>query len=167
MEYLEIGQIVNTQGLKGEVKINPFTDNVKRFDKLKKIYVEKNNSKQKLEIEKIRYVKNIVIAKFKGLNIIEDVQDLKGKYIFIDEEDKLDLPQDTYYITDLIGAKVLDNSTNKEIGTITDVFSTGSNDVYVVKSLDKEILIPAIKQVVLNVDIESKIITINLIEGLL
>lgn len=167
MEYLEIGQIVNTQGLKGEVKINPFTDDVRRFDKLKKIYVEKNNNKQELEIERIRYAKNIVIAKFIGLDIIEDVQNLKGKYVFIDENDKLDLPQDTYYITDLIGAKVMDNSTNKEIGIITDVFSTGSNDVYVVKSLDKEILIPAIKQVVLNVDIKSKIITVNLIEGLL
>ena len=165
MEYLEIGQIVNTQGLKGEVRINPFTDDITRFDKLKKIYVDKD--KKKLEIEKVRYVKNLVIAKFKGLNKIEDVECFKGKYIFIDEIDKLQLPEDTYYITDLIGSKVIDNATNNEIGTITDVFSTGSNDVYVVKTLDKEILLPAIKQVILNIDINEKIINVNLIEGLI
>lgn len=167
MEYLEIGQIVNTQGLKGEVKINPFTDDIKRFSKLKKIYVEIDNVKQKLEIEKVRYVKNVVVVKFIGLNTIENVQIFKGKYVFIDETDKLQLPEDTYYITDLIGAKVIDNSTNNEIGIITDVFSTGSNDVYIVKSYDKEILIPAIKEVVINVDIKSKRITINMIEGLI
>ena len=167
MEYLEIGQIVNTQGLKGEVKINPFTDDIKRFDDLKKIYVEINNNKENLEIEKVRYVKNLVIVKFKGLNAIENVEKFKGKYIFIDETDKLNLPEDTYYITDLIGAKVIDDSTKNEIGIITDVFSTGSNDVYVVKTLDKEILLPAIKQVILNIDINSKVINVNLIEGLI
>ena len=90
------------------------------------------------------------------MNKIEDVECFKGKYIFIDETDKLQLPKDTYYITDLIGSKVIDNATNNEIGIITDVFSTGSNDVYVVKTLDKEILLPAIKQVILNIDINEK-----------
>jgi 16S rRNA processing protein RimM len=168
MEYIEIGQIVNTQGLKGEVKVMPFTDDINRFDDLEKIYVEINSSKQLLEIEKVRYVKNMVILKFKGKDRIEDIEKYKGKYIFIDETDKLELPDDTFYISDLIGLEVIDNSNNNSIGKIVDVFSTGSNDVYVVKSEDgKEILLPAIKQVINNIDLINKKVIVNLIEGLL
>ena len=168
MEYIEIGQIVNTQGLKGEVKVMPFTDAINRFDNLKKIYIEINSSKQLLEIEKVRYVKNMVILKFKGKDKIEDIEKYKGRYIFIDETDKLDLPEDTFYISDLIGLVVVDNSNNDLLGKIIDVFSTGSNDVYVVKSDDgKEILLPAIKQVINNIDLNNKQVIVNLIEGLL
>jgi len=168
MEYIEIGQIVNTQGLKGEVKVMPFTDDINRFDDLKKIYVEINSNKELLNIEKVRYVKNMVILKFKGKDRIEDIEKYKGKYIFIDETDKLDLPEDTFYISDLIGLDVIDNSNNNSIGKIVDIFSTGSNDVYVVKSEDgKEILLPAIKQVINNIDLINKKVIVNLIEGLL
>lgn len=166
MEYLEIGQIVNTQGLKGEIKIYPFTSDITRFDDLKKIYIDINNNKEKVNIEKIRYQKNMVIAKLEGLNDINDVEKFKGKYIFIDEEDRLELPENTYYISDLFGCEVLCD--NVLIGKIADIFSTKSNDVYVIKSTDgKEILIPAIKDVISNVDVKSKKVIINNIEGLL
>lgn len=168
MEYIEIGQIVNTQGLKGEVKVMPFTDDINRFDDFKKIYVEINSNKQLFEIEKVRYVKNMVILKFKGKDRIEDIEKYKGRYIFIDETDKLDLPEDTFYISDLIGLDVIDNSNSNLLGKIVDIFSTGSNDVYVVKSDDgKEILLPAIKQVINNINLDNKRISVNLIEGLL
>ncbi len=168
MEYLEIGQIVNTQGLKGEVRIYPYTDDVKRFDKLKKIYVEVNNEKIRLNIQNVRYYKNLVIAKFENFDTIEQVEHYKGKYIFIDEEDKLKLPKDTYYIADLLDCVVIDNNTKEELGKVVDVFSTKSNDVYVVKLIQgNDICIPAIKDVILKIDISSKTIIINKIEGLI
>lgn len=168
MEYLEIGQIVNTQGLKGEMRIYPYTDDVKRFDDLKKIYVEIDNEKIRLDIKSVRYYKNLVIAKFDNIDTIEQAIKYKGKYIFIDEGDKLDLPDDTYYIADLINCIVIDNKTSLQVGIITDVFKTKANDVYVVKQeLGNEILIPAIKKVIANIDIKSKKVFINSLEDLL
>lgn len=168
MEYLEIGQIVNTQGLKGEVRIYPYTDDVKRFDELKKIYVEIDNAKIKLDIKSVRYYKNLVIAKFNNIDTIEDAMKYKGKYIFIDEEDKLDLPEDTYYIADLIDCMVINNDTQSQVGKVVDVFSTKANDVYVVKTEEgREILIPAIKNIIVSIDIKSKKIIVNNLEELI
>ena len=168
MEYLEIGQIVNTQGLKGEVRIYPYTDDVKRFDELKKIYVEIDNAKIKLDIKSVRYYKNLVIAKFNNIDTIEDAMKYKGKYIFIDEEDKLDLPEDTYYIADLIDCMVINNDTQGQVGKVVDVFSTKANDVYVVKTEEgREILIPAIKKIIVSIDIKSKKIIVNNLEELI
>lgn len=168
MEYLEIGQIVNTQGLKGEVRIYPYTDDIKRFDELKKIYVEIDNVKVKLDIKSVRYYKNLVIAKFNNIDTIEDAMKYKGKYIFIDEEDKLDLPEDTYYIADLIDCMVINNDTQSQVGKVVDVFSTKANDVYVVKTEEgREILIPAIKNIIVSIDIKSKKIIVNNLEELI
>lgn len=168
MEYLEIGQIVNTQGLKGEVRIYPYTDDIKRFDELKKIYVEIDNVKIKLDIKSVRYYKNLVIAKFNNIDTIEDAMKYKGKYIFIDEEDKLDLPEDTYYIADLIDCMVINNDTQSQVGKVVDVFSTKANDVYVVKTEEgREILIPAIKKIIVSIDIKSKKIIVNNLEELI
>ena len=168
MEYLEIGQIVNTQGLKGEVRIYPYTDDIKRFDELKKIYVEIDNVKIKLDIKSVRYYKNLVIAKFNNIDTIEDAMKYKGKYIFIDEEDKLDFPEDTYYIADLIDCMVINNDTQSQVGKVVDVFSTKANDVYVVKTEEgREILIPAIKNIIVSIDIKSKKIIVNNLEELI
>lgn len=168
MEYLEIGQIVNTQGLKGEVRIYPYTDDVKRFDKLKKIYVEIDNVKIRLDIKTVRYYKNLVIVKFNNIDTIEVAMKYKGKYIFIDEEDKLELPEDTYYIADLIDCMVVNNDTQSQVGKVVDVFSTKANDVYVVKTEEgREILIPAIKNIIVSIDIKSKKIIVNKLEELI
>jgi len=164
MNYLEIGQIVNTQGLKGEVRIYPFTNDMKRFDDLKKIYVDIDNNKIKLFIENIRYYKNLVIAKFKNIDDINLVEQYKGKYVFIDEEDKLDLPENTYYISDILHSKVIYN--NEVLGILVDIYNVQSNDVYVIKTNDnKQIVIPANKDIIQSIDINKKEIIIDNIEG--
>lgn len=164
MNYLEIGQIVNTQGLKGEVRIYPFTNDSKRFNDFKKIYVDIDNNKIKLFIENIRYYKNLVIVKFKNIDNINLVEQYKGKYVFIDEEDKLDLPENTYYISDLLNSKVIYN--NEVFGILVDIYNVQSNDVYVIKNNNnKQIVIPANENIIQSIDINKKEIIIDNIEG--
>jgi len=166
-EYLEIGQIVNTNGLKGVVKINPFTDDVTRFEKLKTVYIERGKELKEFEIEEVRYQKKQVLVKFKNIDTIEDAQKYRECYIKINRKDAVKLPEDTYFIADLIGLDVY-TIDNELIGKIEDVFSTGSNDVYVVKNnLGRQVLLPAIADVVKEVDLENKKIIVELIEGLL
>lgn len=165
-EYFEIGQIVNTSGLKGVVKVNPFTDDVSRFEELKKVFIEKNKELTEYEIEEVRYHKNQVLLKFKNIDSIEEAEKFRNCYIKISRKDAKKLPEDTYFIVDLIDINVyLEN--NEYVGKIIDVFSTGSNDVYVIKREENsDLLIPAIKDVVKKVDIKNKKMIINLIKGL-
>lgn len=163
---LEIGQIVNTFGIKGMVKIVPYTDDIKRFDKLKEIYVVLKNKKTKYEVEEVKYHKNLVIVKLKGVDKIEDAEILKQGSVQIERKDAVKLEKDTYFIIDLIGAKVVTDE-QVELGKLVDVFNTGSNDIYVVKDeLGKQTLLPAISDVIKNVDIENKVITVHLLKGL-
>ena len=165
-EYFEIGQIVNTSGLKGIVKVNPFTDNVSRFEEIKKVFIEKNKELTEYEIEEVRFHKNQVLIKFKNIDSIEEAEKFRNCYIKISRKDARKLPEDTYFIVDLIDTNVyLEN--NEYVGKIIDVFSTGSNDVYVIKREENtDLLIPAIKDVVKKVDIKNKKMIINLIKGL-
>ena len=141
MEYIEIGQIVNTNGLKGVVKVNPFTDDISKFEDLKYVYIQLKNELKKVKIEQVRYNKNQVLLKLEGRNF----------YLKTEKESQEDLGEDTYYIVDLIGLDVYSDK-NEYLGKIEDVFPTGSNDVYVVKdNLGKQILIPAIADVVKEV----------------
>ena len=176
MEYIEIGQIVNTNGLKGVVKINPFTDDVNKFDNLEYIYIQLKDELKKVKIEQVRYNKNQVLLKLEGIDSIEEAEKLRNFYIKIEKESQEELgedtvqiriPVDTYYIIDLIGLDVYSEK-NEYLGKIEDVFPTGSNDVYVVKdNLGKQILIPAIADVVKEVDLKNKKMIINLIPGLI
>lgn len=165
-EYFEIGQIVNTSGLKGIVKVNCFSDDIRRFDKLSKVLIEKNKNLTEYMIEEVRYSKNQVLIKFKGIDTIEEAETFKNCYIKIKREELEELPEDTYYIVDLIGINVyLENEIL--VGEIIDVFPTGSNDVYVIKREENtDLLIPAIKDVVKSINIKEKKMIINLIEGL-
>ena len=165
-EYFEIGQIVNTSGLKGIVKINSFSDDMRRFEELDKILIEKNKELTEYIIEEVRYSKNQVLIKFKGIDTIDDAKKFKNCYIKIPREDTKKLPEGTYYIVDLIGINVyLEDGIL--VGEIIDVFPTGSNDVYVVRREENnDLLIPAIKDVIKSIDIEEKKMIINLIEGL-
>ena len=166
-DFFEIGQVVNTVGLKGEIKINPFTDNLEQFDKGKKIILEKNKNQTEFEIEQVRFHKLQVILKLKGIDIIEKAEKLRNSYVIVKRKDKEELPEDTYYIVDLIGLNVYLED-NTLLGEITDVFPTGSNDVYVVKTEEgKQILLPAIKDVVKEVNLSENKMIINLIEGLI
>lgn len=166
VEYLEIGQIVNTSGLKGLVKVNPFTDDITRFEKLKTILIDKNGILVEYEIEQVRYHKNMVMLKLKGVDNIDQAEKLRNLYIKINRKDAVKLPKDSYFIVDLLGLEVY-SIQNELLGTIYDIFPTGSNDVYVVKDeLGKQILIPALKTVIKNIDLENKKIIVDLPEGL-
>lgn len=167
MKNLEIGQIVNTFGIKGFVKVNPWVDDITRFENLKNIYVKIRKQIQNLEVEEVKYHKNMVLIKFKGINTIEQAENLRNAYLEIDRKDAIPLEEGTYFIADLIGLEVYSDE-NKLIGILDDIYNTGSNDIYVVKDeLGKTILLPGISEVIKNVDIENKKITVHLIKGLM
>ena len=167
MEYLEIGQIVNTNGLKGLLTVNPFTDDIERFEDLKKVYILYNKELIEKTIEEVKYKKNQVLLKLKGIDSIEEAEKYRECYLKINREDAIELPKDTYFIVDLLGLEVV-TTDNKLLGKINDIFQTGSNDVYIVKDeLGKQILLPAISDVVKKVDLENKKMIVELIEGLI
>lgn len=166
-EYFEIGQIVNTSGLKGEIKIKPFTDDITKFETLKTIYISLKNELKEFEIEKVRYSKNMVFLKLKGIDTIEEAEGYRNLYLKIHRDSTKKLEQGSYYIVDIIGCNVYTEQ-EEVLGNIVDVFQTGSNDVYVVKNEEgRQILLPAIKEVIKEVDIENKRIIVNLLEGLM
>ncbi len=163
---LEIGQIVNSYGIKGFLKVVPYTDDVTRYDDLKTIYIEINKKLEEKEIEEVKYHKNLVLLKLKGIDDIDATLKYKNCIIKIDRKNAVDLPEDSYFIVDLIDMEVYTDK-NILLGKIVDVFPTGSNDVYVVKDeLGKQTLLPAIGDVIKNVDVENKKMIVHLIDGL-
>ncbi len=165
-KYLELGQIVNVKGLKGEVKVNSFTDDNTKFERIPKVFLKRKENLTEYEIEKVGYNKNQVIIKFKNVDTVEEAETLRNSYIVVDREIFGELPEGVYYIADLIGLDVYTES-NEYLGKVDDIFSTGSNDVYVVKDeLGKQKLLPGIDEVIKQIDIESGKIIVNLIEGL-
>lgn len=165
-QLMEIGQIVNTYGIKGFLKVVPYTDDITRFESLKSIYVETKNSLKTFIIEEVKYSKNLVLLKLKGIDDINSATIYKNCYLKIDRKDAVELPEDSYFIIDLIGITVYTDR-HKELGNIVDVYSTGANDIYVVKNeLGKQVLLPAIGEVIKNVDIKDKKMIVHLIEGL-
>lgn len=166
-EYLEIGQIVNTNGLKGNLKVKPLTDDITRFEDLKNVYIQKNNKLTEFKIQDVKYSKNMVLLKLDGIDNIEEAEKYKNSYLKINRKDAVELEEDSYFIVDIIGCEVYTDS-QELLGKVIDVFSTGSNDVYTVKGMkNNEILIPAIEDVIKNVDIKNKKIIIHLMEGLI
>lgn len=165
-KYLELGQIVNVKGLKGEVKVNSFTDDNTKFERIPKVFIKRKETLTEYEIEKVGYNKNQVIIKFKNIDTVEEAEKLRNSYIVVDREIFGELPEGVYYIADLIGLDVFTEA-NEYLGKVDDIFSTGSNDVYVVKDeLGKQKLLPGIDEVIKVIDIESGKIIVNLIEGL-
>ena len=166
-KYFEIGQIVNTNGLKGIVKVKPFTDDIKEFETFESIYVQKKADLIEFTIESVRYAKNMVLIKLKGIDNIESAETLRNLYIKVKREQLPELQENTYYIVDLLECEVV-TVEGEALGKMDDVFNTGSNDVYVVKNEEgKQILLPAIKEVIKNVDIPNRKITVKLMEGLI
>lgn len=170
LKELKVGQIVNTHGVKGEVKILPLTDNIERFKDLKTVKVESNVDIRKIdsvEFLSIKFHKNTVIAKLNGIDTLEKAEELKGLYLVVDRKDAVKLDKDSYFICDIIGLDVYDLKRGL-LGKIEDVIQTGSNDVYVVKgTVIKELLIPAIKSVIKEVLIEEGRMNVDLIPGLI
>ena len=166
-KYLEIGQIVNTFGIKGMVKIKPFTDDIKRFDKLETIYIENKKGKKEYRIEEVKYHKNMVLMKLQGIDTKEQADLLRQSYLLVDREKEEPLEEGVYYIVDLIGLEVYTDQ-EQFLGKVEDIFNTGSNDVYVVKDeLGKQILLPGIPEVLQKVDLEKGKIIVHLIPGLI
>ena len=166
-EYLEIGQIVNTNGLKGYLKVKPFTDDITRFEDLETVYIQKGRELIEFNIQDVKYVKNMVLLKLEGIDDIDEAQKYRNLYIKINRKNAVELEDNSYFIVDIIGSQVYTDD-NILLGKVIDVFQTGSNDVYTVKAEDgKEILLPAIEDVIKDVDIENKKIRVHLLEGLI
>ena len=166
-KYLEIGQIVNTFGIKGMIKVQPFTDDIEQFEKLKTIYIKNKSEQKEYEIEEVKYHKNMILLKLKGVNTIEEANYLRQSYLIKDREKEEPLEEGTYYIVDLLGLEVYDDNGNL-LGILDDIFNTGSNDIYVVKNeLGKQILLPAISEVIKEIDIKNKKIIVHIIKGLI
>jgi 16S rRNA processing protein RimM len=166
-KYLELGQIVNVRGLKGEVKVNSFTDDNTKFERLPKVFIKRNKGDlEEHKIEKVSYNKNQVIIKFVGINTIDEAEKLRNSFILVDRDDLGSLPEGIYYIADLIGLDVFTEE-GELLGKVDDIYNTGANDIYVIKDdLGKQRLLPGIKDVIKQVNIEEGKIIVNLIEGL-
>ena len=142
---MEIGQIVNTYGIKGFVKVQPFTDDIRRFEDLKQVYLQVKERIETFEIEEVKYHKHMVLLKLKGIDDINQAEKYRNAYLKIDRKDAVILPEDTYFIADLLEMEVTTEE-GEILGKITDVYPTGSNDIYVVKNEEgKQILLPAIR----------------------
>lgn len=164
---LEVGQIVNTFGIKGEVKVMPFTDDITRFDDLEKVYVKTKKEEKLYKIQNVRYHKNMVLIKFENIETPEQAELLRNAFLEIDREDAVPLEEGTYYIADLIGMEVYSDDGNK-LGIVEDIYNTGANDIYVVKNdLGKQILLPGTKEVIKEVNLDTEKITVHLIPGLI
>lgn len=166
-DRLKVGVVTSVHGIKGEVKVFPTTDDSRRFKKLKQVYLDTGKELLSLEIEGVKFFKQMVILKFKGYENPDDVMKFRQKELWIDRKDAVRLSKDEYFIADLIDMDVCDEE-GKLIGTLKDVISTGANDVYAVETPEgKEVLFPAIKQCILDVDTEARKMTVHVMEGLL
>lgn len=161
-EFLEAGKIVSTHGIRGEVKIMPYTDSPELLCEFGRLFYGK--SKDELVIERSRPAKNMVIAKIEGVNTVEEAEKLRNTMLYMHRDD-LELDENTFFIQDLIGMEVRDADTDFVYGKITDVLQNGANDVYVIKG-GREYLVPAIPDVIISTDIDGELMTIRPLEGL-
>lgn len=167
MESILIGQIVNIHGIKGEIKIYPYTDDVDNLTTLKEIYLDKD-LKEKYKIKMCRVHKDMLIAKLEGINDANTALTFKTKNVYIPRSELKELDDDTYYVEDLLGCQVINKEDGSILGNLVYVFNTGANDVYEVEREDKsKVYLPAISQVIKKVDIESKKVYVELMEGLI
>lgn len=166
-EILQVGVIASPHGLKGEARVFPTTDDVRRFKKLKDVLLETGEKKLTLAIENVKFSGQFVILKFKGLDNISDIEKYRGMGLYVTRDKAVRLRRDEYFIADLTGLSVRTED-GANLGTLTHVISTGANDVYAVQMEgDREVLIPAIKECILDVDIEGGLMTVHLLDGLL
>jgi 16S rRNA processing protein RimM len=164
--YLQVGSIIAPHGLRGDVKVFPTTDDVKRFKKLKKLFLDTGKKKIPLEVQEVRFFKQLVILKFRGLDRIEDVEPYRKCTLWVSRDQAVPLEEDEYFIADLIGMEVF--ADGEAFGILKDVLETGANQVYVVDSASHgEVLIPAIRQCIQKVDVEGKRMDVHLLNGLL
>ena len=165
-QLLRVGVISSTHGVRGEVKVYPTTDDVNRFKKLKKVVLDTGREYIDLEISGVKFFKNMVILKFKGIDNINDIEKYKGKDLLVHREDAVKLEENENYVADLINLKVVTDE-GQVLGCLTEVMETGANDVYVVETEDgKELLLPAIRDCILDVDLDEEVMTVHILPGL-
>ncbi len=164
---LQVGVITTTHGIRGEVKVFPTTDTARRFLELQYVYLESGGEYQKLEIQNVKFFKKFAILKLSGFHDINEAEKYKGKELWIPREEAQPLEEDEYYIGDLIGMKVVLED-KSSFGVLKDVMETGANDVYVVETdQGQEVLLPAIGECILDIDVESETMTVHLMKGLI
>ena len=164
-DLLQVGVITTTHGIRGEVKVYPTTDDVHRFEELESVLLDTGKEYRELKIKSVKYFKQYAILKFKGIDNINDIEKYKGKSLFVTRENAQPLGEDEYYIADLIGMEVyLEDGSH--FGTLKDVMETGANDIYIIKTEEgKEVLIPAIYEYILDVDVEAGKMEIHPVSG--
>ena len=165
-QLLRVGVISSTHGVRGEVKVFPTTDDPNRFKKLKKVVLDTGREYLDLEITGVKFFKNQVILKFKGIDNINDIEKYKGKDLLVHREDAVALEENENYVADLIDLKVVTDE-GQVLGYLTEVMETGANDVYIVETEDgQELLLPAIRECILDVDLEEEVMTVHILPGL-
>ncbi len=165
-ERFQVGVISSTHGIRGEVKVFPTTDNVKRFKKGITLILDTGKEERQLIVEGVKFFKQFVILKFEGIDNINDIEKYKSKSLYVTRENAIKLKKNEYFIADLIGVQVWEDN-GDFLGELKDVIGTGANDVYVIKQENgKDILLPAIKECILSVEIEEKKMTVHVMEGL-
>ncbi len=165
-DRFQIGIISSTHGIGGEVKVYPTTDDAKRFKQLKQVILDTGKEEMVLEIARVRFFKQMVILKFTEFQSINDVERFRGKSLYVTRENAVKLQKDEYFIADMIGMKVV-STEGEALGELADVLQTGANDVYVVqKTGQPDLLLPAIKECIRDVDMDKGILTVYLMPGL-
>lgn len=166
-DLLKVGVITTTHGVRGEVKVFPTTDEAERFLELEYVLLDTGRELRRLDIRHVKFFKNLVILKFEGVDNINDIEKYRGCDLWIPREEGQELGENEYYIADLIGMTVLLED-GTEFGTLKNVIETGANDVYVVSSREHgEVLLPAIRECIRNVDTEKNLMTVHLMKGLI
>lgn len=165
-EYLQIGKIVNTHGVRGEVRLVPLTNDPHRFDELEWVYIEKGSAMTKYSILEVKYTKGSVILRLSGVDTMEAANSLRDSFVLVDRSNAVKLPKDSFFICDILGSTVVDEK-DVVLGQLVDILQTGSNDVYIIKNESgKELLLPALKSVVRAISLEQKRIDVTVPKGL-
>lgn len=164
-DYFRVGIFVNTHGIKGEIKVYPTTEDLHRFDSLRTVILDTKKGRLTYSVEGVKYFKGMAILKLEGADRIEDIEAYKGCDLLVSREDAIPLEEGEHYVADLIGMKVIED-TGRELGVLKDVMTTGANDVYVVDRGERELLIPVIPDCVLDIDTDTDIIRVHLLDGL-
>lgn len=166
-DLLQVGVITSTHGVRGEVKVFPTTDDVRRFKKLKEAILDTGKEQLNVEIESVKFFKQFAILKFKGFDNMNDVERFRQKSLYVTRKNAVRLSRNEYFVADLIDINVYDEN-EQELGVLKDVISTGANDVYEIKMMDgRDLLLPAIKQCILDVDVEGRRMKVHVLDGLL
>ena len=165
-DFLRVGVISATHGIKGEVKVYPTTDDLNRFKALKQVFLDTGKEYLDLEVEGVKFFKQMAILKFKGIDNINDIEKYKGRDLLVTRENAVKLEKDEYFIYDILGSEVVTDEGIK-LGTLSEIMTTGANDVYIVKTNEgKEILLPSIRECILDVDVAAKKILVHVMPGL-